>query len=75
MTELATKGMTATMGMLFALNGNTAMMIMKYMSNTDLVVPYLREHPEEWKIIKDGIRSVILGSDVLSQMLESDVGA
>jgi hypothetical protein len=63
------------MAMLFAFNGNTAMMIMKYMTSTDLLVRYLREHPKEWKLIQDGIRSVILGSDVLSQMLESDVGA
>jgi predicted lipase len=75
MTELVTTGMTRVMAMLFAFNGNTAMKIMNYMSNTDLLVPYLREHPEEWKLIQDGIRSVILGSDVLSQMLESDVGA
>jgi hypothetical protein len=75
MTELVTTGMTRVMAMLFAFNGNTAMMIMKYMTSTDLLVPYLREHPEEWKLIQDGIRSVILGSDVLSQMLESDVGA
>jgi hypothetical protein len=72
---LVTRAVVKVMSMVFTLNGKTAIMIMDHMFDRVVLEAYFKENPEEWKLIKDGIHSVIFGQDVLSQMLGKNVAA
>jgi hypothetical protein len=75
MQVLVTRAIVKVMSIVFTLNGKTAIMIMDHMFDRVALEAYFKENPEEWKLTKDGIHSVIFGQDVLSQMLGKNVAA
>ena len=75
MQELVCRGVVKVLCMVYGVNGKTAVMMMNHLGDTDLLRAYFGENPEQWKLIKDGFYQVVLGKDVLSQMLGSSVAA